>query len=448
MQPSSDISGGGMTSIFSNFGQVFDGITLYYRVETKGMTRFISSKKEQLTIKQMEKRGVRFPTLIQNHEDRPYSCLKNNPWSSQSINDFLKSNQRIADPKDLFLKLKNTILKFPHPEEEKELLLLTLVLFQTGLYTVFKTIPYFSLVGNPYLIQMLLELIENISFNAIRLNSPNGSLMSRIISLYGSTLIITIHDDHPGNYSFNNILSLLEEGCRTSGSFYVLNEYGLPISLPIYSPKMLDVGIRSKYLTSLPIEIQVKKQPDSPFPLRTREIDQELQELRDDLHIFCLENVSAISDIDQGLEAIPGIPNQYMEFLSGTFSIAKHLDTFFEVPFLFASLATWARDVTSRLKHNQEFDDKNMHILHLVAEFIQRFEPNIDGYYVAEDIARYVNEAGDLSKKLRPEDITRRLKHFDPHRKRDWVDVDRGEDKKQRTKIKINEKKIIEYLDG
>lgn len=436
--------------MFSNFAQIFHDGILYYRVETDGGTHFISSERRKLELKDLEGRGIRFPTFIQNDEEHPHSCLKNKPWSSGSINDFLNSNQshRIVDPKELFLRVKNIIQKFPHPEDENELSLLTLFPFQTGLYAVFQTIPYFSLLGDSRFTQALLELIEKISFNGIRLNSPNGPLMSRIISLYGSTLIITINHDHPWNHSFNNILSVLEEGCRSSGSFYLLNERGLPISLPIYSPKMLDVGIWGKYLENLSIEIQVKKQPDSPFYLHASRMEQELQKLRDDLYIFCLENVNPIFNIYQAPEAIPKIPNQYMEFLSGIFSITKHLDTFFEVPFLFDSVVTWAKEIVLRLKHDQKFDDKNKHIIHLVGEFIQRFKPNMDGYYVVEDITRYVNEAGDLSKKLRPEDITRRLKHFDPQRKRDWVDLGPKEDKKQRTKIKFDYDKLLKQANA
>jgi hypothetical protein len=256
-----------MTNTVSNFGQIFaDGI-LYYGVEMEGKIHFISSKKENLELKALEDKGIRFP-IIQNYEAHPYSCLKNKAWSSDSIKNFLKGNQsqKTVDPQKLFLRVKNTIQKFPHPEDENELLLLTLFPFQSGLYSVFQTTPYYSVVGDSYLKQLLLELMEKISFNGIRLNSPHGSLISRIISFYGSTLIITTNHDHPGNY-FNSILSALEEGCRSSGSFCVLNEFVVPISLPIYSPKILDLGMKGKCLKNLFIEIQIEKQPDFPFYL-------------------------------------------------------------------------------------------------------------------------------------------------------------------------------------
>jgi len=436
--------------MFSNFAQIFHDGILYYRVEMENGSHFISSKREKLKLKDLEDRGIRFPTFIQNYQEHPYSCLKNKPWSSDSIENFLKGNQsqKTVDPQKLFLRVKNIIRKFPHPEDENELLLLTLFPFQTGLYSVFQTTLYLSLVGDPYLRQMFLELAEKICFNGIRLNSPSSSLISRIVCLCGGTVVITTHHDHLGNHSFNNILGVLEEGCRSSGSFYVLNECGLPIPLPVHSPKILDVEPRGKYLKNLIIEIQVEKQPEPPFYFHMTETEQELQKLRDDLHICCLENVNDISNIYQKIDTVPGISNQWMEFLSGIFSIAKHLDTFFEAPFLFESVVSWAKEMTSRFKHDQKFDDKNKHIIHLVSEFIQRFEPNIDGYYVAEDIARYVNEAGDLSKKLRPEDITRRLKHFDPKRKRDWVDVGPKEDKKQRTKIKFDYDKLLKQVNA
>jgi hypothetical protein len=178
------------------------------------------------------------------------------------------------------------------------------------------------------------------------------------------------------------------------------------------------------------------------------ETEQELQKLRDDLHICCLENVNPISNIYQNLETIPGISNQCMEFLSGTFSIAKHLDTFFEVPFLFDSMVIWAKEMVLRFKHNQKFDDKDTHILYLVAEFTQRFKPDTDGYYVAEDIARYINDAGDLSDKLRPEDVTRRLKRFHPHRKRDKMVINDEGDKRRRTKIKFDYDKLLKQVDA
>lgn len=438
-----------MINIVSNFGQIFHNHILYYRVEIEGGYYFISSERKKLELKDLEGRGIRFPAL-QNHEAHPYSCLQNNPWSSESIKKFLdskESNHKPIDPKDLFLRVKNIIQKCPHPEDETELSLLTLFPFQSGLCSVFKTTPYHSVVGDSYLKQLLLELMEKISFNGIRLNSPHGSLISRIISL-GSTPIITIDGDHLGNYSFNNLLGVLEEGCRSSGSFYVLNELGLPISLPIYSAKMLDVGIGAKYLKNPYIEIQVEKQPDSPFYLHMTKTEQELQDLRDDLHICCLENVNPIWNIYQNPVTIPGISNQCMEFLSGTFSIAKHLDTFFEVPFLFDSMVTWAKEMALRFKHNQKFDDKDSAIVYLVAEFIQRFEPDTDEYYVAGDIARYINEAGDLSDKLRPEDVTRRLKRFHPHRKRDKVVINDEGDKRRRIKIKFDYGKLLKQVNA
>lgn len=433
-----------MINTISNFGQVFHNNILYYSVETEGENYFISSSKEKLTAKDLDGRGIRFPTFIQNYEDHPQSCLKNIPWSQESINTFLnsKQNQKIGDPQELFLRVKNIIRNFPHPEDENELLLLTLLPFQSGLYSVFHTTPYYSVVGDSYLKELLLELMEKISFNGIRLNSPHGSLISRMISLYGSTLIVNINHDHPGNY-FNSVLSALEEGCRSSGSFYTLNEYGLPISLPIYSLKILDLGIRGKCLKNLFIEIQVEKQLDSLFYLHTTETEHELQKLRDDLHTCCLENVNDISNIYQKIDTVPGISNQWMEFLSGTFAILKHL-----APLSFDSLENWAKETALRFKDNQKFDDKNTHILYLVAEFIQRFGPDTDGYYVGGDIAGYINDAGDLSDKLRCEDVTRRLKHFDPLRKRDKVVINDEGDKRRRTKIRFDYDKLLKRVNA
>jgi len=433
-----------MTNILSNFGQIFaDGI-LYYGVEMEGKIYFISSEREKLELKDLEKKGIRFPTFIQNYQDHPYPCLKNKPWSSDSIGDFLKGNQsqRIVDPQELFLRVKNTIQKCPHPGDENELLLLTLSPFQSGLYTVFKTIPYYSVAGDSYLKQLLLELMEKISFNGIRLNSPHASLISRMISLYGSTLIITMDYDRTGNH-FNSVLSTLEEGGRSSGSFYTLNECGLPISLPIYSHKILDLGIRGSCLKNLFIEIQVEKQPDSPFYLHLTETEQELQKIRDDLHICCLENVSDVFNAYQNIATVPGIPNQFMEFLSGTFAILKHL-----APLSFDSIETWAKDMVLRFKRNRKFDDKDTHIRYLVAEFIQRFAPDTDEYYVAQDISEYINVAGDLSQELRPEDVTRRLKKFHPHRKRDKMVINDEKDERRRTKIKFDYDKLLKQVDA
>ena len=433
--------------MFSNFAQIFHNRILYYGVQTEEGFRFISSKKETLEIKDLKERGISFPTLAQNAEAPSLSFLNNEPWSISSIKRFLKSSRPIADPKQLFFRVQNLIKKFPHPGDEKELSVLTLIPFLSGLYSAFRTIPYFLLVGDPYSKQLLLDLLEKICFNGIRLNSPNSSLISRLIHLYGSTLIITIPHDNPGRHPFNNILNILEESCRSSGSFYVLNECGIPLSLPTYSLKILDAEIRSQYLKHLSIEIRIEKPSGNPSPLCLSETE-ELQELRDHLHILSLENVNSIFNIYEGMERISGLSNQHAESLSGIFSITKHLDPFFETLSLFDNTVTWAKDLALRLKQNQIFDNKNKHIRYLVAEFIQRFQPDMDGYYVAQDIARYINEAGDLSQKSRPEDITRRLKHFDPHRKRDWVDVDQEKDKKQRTKIKFDYDKLLKQVDA
>lgn len=439
-----------MTNTFCNFGQIFHADVLYYSVETEGEPHFISSNKEKLTLEDLKAKGIRFPALTQNHEAPSYSCLKNGPWSSESIKLFLKSKkgERTVDPKELVLSIKNAIKKVPHPEDKKELLVLILFPFLTGLYTVFQTIPYISLAGDPYLIQVLCKLMEKISFNGIHVNSPNGSLISRLISLYGSTLIITMPDDHSGNYPLNNILTILDEGVSSSGAFIVLNERSLPSLLPTYSPKILDLGLKVNHLKNPPIEIQVNKQPDSPFYLHISKTEAELQKIRDDLHICCLESARDIFKIYQDLKSIPEIPNQYMESFSGIFSIAKHLDSFLDVPFLFNIMVCWAKDTALKVRHNRNFDVVNEHIIYLAAEFMERFGPNTDGYYVAEQIANYVTVAGDFSKKLRPEDLTRRLKPFIEHRKRDWIDVERTEDQRKRTKIKVYREKISKHVNA
>jgi hypothetical protein len=431
--------------MFSNLAQIFHHGTLYFRVQMEEGSRLISSKKENLELKHLKERGVSFPTLAQNAEAPSLSFLKNKTWSLSSIKKFLDSSGPIVDPKQLFLRVKNLITKFPHPGDEKELSVLTLLPFLSGLYSVFRTIPYFLLVGDPYLKQLFLDIFEKICFNSIRLNSPNTSLISRLIHLYGCTLLLTIPHDNPGRYPFNNMLSILEEGCRRSGSFYVLNERGIPLSLPVHSLKILDAEIRGQYLKHLPVEIRIEKPSDTLLHLRTSEIE-ELQGLRDDVHIFCLENVTSISNIYDGMETIPGIPSQHMESLFGIFSIAKHLDTFFETPFLFDAVVTWAKDMALRLRRNQKFQDKHTHIIYLVAEFIHRFNPRPDGFYVAEDVSKYVHDAGDFRKDLRPEDVTRVIGRFILDHDRPRMERDGAE--KQRTTIKINEKKIMEYLDG
>ena len=146
------------------------------------------------------------------------------------------------------------------------------------------------------------------------------------------------------------------------------------------------------------------------------------------------------------METIPGIPSQHVESLSGIFSIAKHLDTFFETPFLFDTVVTWTKDMALRLRRNQKFQDRNTHIIYLVSEFIQRFSPRPDGFYVAEDVSKYVHDAGDFRKDLRPEDVTRVIGRFILDHDRPRIARDGAE--KQRTTIKIDEKKIMEYLDG
>jgi hypothetical protein len=141
--------GGRGTNMFSNSAQIFHDGILYYRVEMEDGSHFISSSKEKLKLLNLEKRGVKFPNLFQNSDVPSLSFLNNEPWSISSIKKFLKSSRPIVDPKQLFFRVQNLIKKFPYPDDEKELSLLTLIPFLSGLYSAFRTTPYFLLVGDP-----------------------------------------------------------------------------------------------------------------------------------------------------------------------------------------------------------------------------------------------------------------------------------------------------------
>ncbi len=438
-----------MIATLSNLGQCFDGSRLYYGVQMGKKNLYISSDKETLKYEDLSERGLRFPNLPEI-EISPCAFFESNSWSSAGIKEFSDSTQKLLAPKEVFLNAKKLLEQFYSPLKEHDIPYLALSILQTGCYTAFQTTPHLRLTGNPHLIQTLFDVLANICFQGIRLNLPSLSLVSRIISRHGSTILVhTPYDIH--HRFMSNLSTLLADGSRCTGTFPFLNEYSYPSILPIYSPKILSMDIRDRYLESLGVEIQVQKAPPiSPF-LNLREWAPEFQKLRDSIHIFCLENIFPIYEAYKNLSSIllpnHGIPPQDIEKRSGIFALASYLDTFFEAPFLFDSMVAMAKDEVLKRAYDQKFDDKERHITFLVAEFIQRFKPNSEGYYRAEHISRYINKAGDLTQDLRTEDITRPLKRFIIHRKRSWIEA-KGEAKRQRTFIKINEEKLLDFINS
>jgi hypothetical protein len=430
-----------MSNTLANLGQFYDGGRLWYGVRKDGKNCFVSSEKE-LSEDLPSKVNLRFPSLPTIPQSA--SSVVEGFWSDDSMRGFLDINKKPLDPQKVFLEVK-TLPQEISPLQENCQDLLTLYILNTGCYSAFQTTPCLSLFGNLHRGVLLLDALEKIAFRAARLNSPSSLLAARTISLFGSTLIIQGPTDPRSHGYASGLSQFLADGTRFSGSYQSLNECSLPTAFPIYSPKILSsLEIRDPYLKSLTLEIPLPKGPGPSMPLDLRDREEEFQKLRDSICVFCLENITGIHEAHKKL-SISGLSFQDRQTWDGIFSTASYLDPFFEKPFLLESMVAMAKAITSKRNQERNFEDRDYHTILLVAEFLHRFKPELDGYYCLDTISEYINKAGDLSRQQRPEDVGRILNRCfrpKPHRERMRV----GNSGMQRTLIKLDEQDLRNFL--
>ncbi|MFI5324254.1 MAG: toprim domain-containing protein, partial [Thermodesulfobacteriota bacterium] len=220
-------------------------------------------------------------------------------FSSQGIRDYLEGKE--VNGPDLYQRIHDLLVKHLIFRSSWQVVLCTIWIIGTYLHRCFSLYPYLW-VQSPTMRcgkTRLLEIVSELAFNSDGIQTaPTQAVLYRVPTITAGTLCWDEAENLHNHKEKGERLEILNAAYRKSSKIPRCDGEDNKVKFfEVYRPIIL-AGINSLPGTvadrSIKIELIRKNRDENVARLQTDRMQDELQSLRDDLHIFALEKMPAI----------------------------------------------------------------------------------------------------------------------------------------------------------
>lgn len=263
------------------------------------------------------------------YKDIPINT-ENNDWSNLSITTFINSTDKLTDKKELFNRLKAQINKYMDIYDPRISSMIACWCMGTYIFDLFSGYGYILLTSQKDSGKSkLLKIIGLLSRNSLFFSSPSESVLFRMIHGNRPTLLIDDFETLRNEERTHYILQILKIGIDEDGAIPRNEKYKdtfIPKKFNCYCPKALTNTCSLDPITlSRCITINLLPTNSEKGKLKPNKNDVIWQRIRDDCHIFIMENYKEILDIYYNSD-FGGLNSRQLDTTRGLLSIAKFID--------------------------------------------------------------------------------------------------------------------------
>ncbi|OPX85600.1 MAG: hypothetical protein A4E53_03397 [Pelotomaculum sp. PtaB.Bin104] len=202
----------------------------------------------------------------------------------------------------------------------------------TYVFQIFDTIGYLALIGTKRTGKSrTLELLEQFSFNALKADSVSDPYIYRIIERNRATMLFDEADSlkRKPKESVNERLEIIRSGYKRAGKVgRCEGENNNTVTFSTYSPKAIaNVTGLEEALEDRVIYVNVERKPKEVKvkKLIFRDIEKNIQEIRNKLYFFGLQYCNLIADVYRGYKN-DELEDREEEIWAGVLVVAKIID--------------------------------------------------------------------------------------------------------------------------
>ncbi len=253
-----------------------------------------------------------------------------NDWSNQSITNFMNSTDTLIDKQELFNKIKSQINKYMDLYDPRISSMISCWIIGTYIFDLFESYGYILLTSQKATGKSkLLKLISLMSRNSIIISSPSESVLFRMIDANRITLCVDDLETFKNDFRTNYLLQILKIGIDQDSGIPRNEEHKgkyVPKKFNCYCPKVLtNTTSLDRVTISRCITINLLPTDTNKGKLKPNKRDEIWSEIRDECHIFIMENFQEILDIYYTTD-FGELNSRELDTTKGLLAIAKFID--------------------------------------------------------------------------------------------------------------------------
>ena len=284
-------------------------------------------------------------------------------WSKGGVSQFL-SGRYLIDPCELFEQIRDVLTEFVCFDDTRLYDYLSILVILTYVKPIFDTVPIIGINGPPESGKTrLLEILEEVAFNASFCSSITASSMTRMIERDQTTLLVDEAEELIDS-SRSEVFKILRACYKKSGKRIVasktkgdVNEYSVYALTFVVNI----AGFHQALLTRMvPISMSSNKQ--MPQFIRQKH-NYRLAMLRDSLYCFAMQFAKRVAHLYINAQPIDGLEGRDYEVWIAPLTIARLIDEYAEKPSFFEMLLGLGQDVILAKKQMASITDVDSAVL-------------------------------------------------------------------------------------
>ncbi len=327
-------------------------VTLPYLREDGGTAGLVLTNQQEvfpLCLEELRQRGFTVSNVLIKPEGQERIILAPTPlgrWSQASVMRFLLGRE-LVDPCQLFDEIKAFFTQFVWFSDSRWYDYLTTLVMVSYVKPIFETVPIVGINGPAESGKTrLLELLEQLVFNALFASSLTPASMGRMIERDRVTLLVDEAEELSDYSRRNEVFKILRACYKKSGRRIVaapgegsVNEYS------VYALTIV-VNIAGFHPALMTRMVPIAMIPHTKMPqLIQHNEHQKIRDVRDELYCFAMQFASEIAHLYHNARPIDGIQGRDYEVWVAPLTIARLIDAYADAPGVFESLISLAHDV-------------------------------------------------------------------------------------------------------
>jgi hypothetical protein len=363
----------------------------------------VTSRREIIPIENLNDYGLTLSNSPVGFETR---------WSPESIAEFLNGAE--VSPKKVFEGIRNAYLEYIEFEDSRVYDFITLWTIGTYFHRLFSSYPYVYLGGVKRTGKSkTLTIASELCFNGILSMSLTTSSLFRLVDGARCVLLLDESEGLANPERAMELRALLLSGYKKGGVVYrtekTRSEKFFPQGFEVYSPKMLaNIQGVEDILEDRCVTIIMRRGKDkNVVNSEIKSEDPIWQELRDELHVFYLQEVAKFSQfinsvvsedsaVSEGSEQHVEVTARALELWKPILILAKYFEKFGLKPnnrsydSLFAEILDIAKEKESQRRMENITETRELILVRALYELVQT-----NDFYSVRTIQERVNSLLD-----------------------------------------------------